>query len=101
MNFIELFSNWWGIVLLIVISGGYVINNTKNAKELAYKMMLIAEKRAEELVLKTGLEKKEWVLSQYDLLPAQVKMFVTRALWEKLVQDLYDKALDWAETNKK
>ena len=84
-------------ICLIVYCVFIYLNNGKKAlyiqlRELAYKLMLLAEKEFES---DNGKQKFEWVINKiYEFLPEVIKLFVTREELEHYVQQLYFHAKD-------
>ncbi|EYE89602.1 hypothetical protein Q428_02020 [Fervidicella metallireducens AeB] len=85
---------YWGVLSIIIILVVYYFANKTYAKKIALELMLYVEKKAEELSLKEGKEKFQWVLSQYDKLPSVVKTVVSKEAFEYLIQKLFDEALN-------
>lgn len=85
---------YWGILSIVIIIVVYYFANKTYAKKIALELMLYVEKKAEELSLKEGKEKFQWVLSQYDKLPSMVKTVVSKEAFEYLIQKLFDEALN-------
>jgi hypothetical protein len=105
MNFIDLLIQYWGVGAVAIAGVGYFITHKKVAVAYAKKtigaLMLAAEKAAEEFVLNDGLAKFTWVVEKgYDYLPSAVRMFVSKPLFAKLVQALFDEAKQIIESHK-
>jgi hypothetical protein len=101
MAFIDLVSQYWGVGAVAVGAGIYFVTHKSiaisYAKTKISKLMLAAEKAAEQLVLNTGSEKFDWVVDKgYDLLPSAVRIFISKPLFKSLVQELFDEAKAFA-----
>jgi hypothetical protein len=106
MSFIDIIANYWGVIVAIVIGGGYYFTHKKTATALAKSkiktLIFAAEKGAEDFVLDNGPAKLEWVVEKgYVLLPPLVKAFVSKDLFRTLVQSIFDEAKDFIEEHKK
>jgi hypothetical protein len=104
MNFQQILNQYWGIIAAFIIGVVYVLTHRQwavsYAKTLIPKLMLAAEKKCEELLLKDGAEKKDWVVSTgYDLLPSAVRMIVSKPFFSFLVQQLFDEAIAFAKAH--
>ncbi len=93
----------YGLIFLVIfVTGGYLFYVYKQlgekaaivqAKELAYKLMLFAEKR-----LELGEEKFDWVVKRfYDLLPDTAKILFREEDIELFLQKTYDELKDILE----
>lgn len=92
-TFINLFQQYWGIISTILGFIVYALVQRENAKKIILSLMLRLEKEAENLALTTGDDKLEFMLEKgYQLLPANVKLFVPQATFNDLAKSLYDKA---------
>lgn len=68
------------VISAIVSLISAIAESDKSLKELAYKLMLEAEKMADEAILNSGAEKMDYVLTQlYENMPARVKAYVRLA----------------------
>lgn len=77
-------------VLAIVIA---VIQNWTSVKAKAFEGIAMAKKLAKDNVLASGQEQEDWVVrTVYPLLPAQVKVFISEAIFRTIVQKLYKAA---------
>ena len=93
MEFIP--GNLWGILLVVVIfvlAFGFL--DRKIAKEMAWNFVMEVEKNAREYGLEFVRDKKAWVRHWYDYLPPTIKFFVSRKLWDKIVESIYDQLPD-------
>jgi hypothetical protein len=105
MNIVDIASNNWGIIVAFVIGVIYVITHYKTsvayARKKAVSLMLAAEKKAEDLLLTDGPAKFAWVVDKgYDLLPAAVRLFVSKPLFKTIVQALFDEAVAFAQAHR-
>ncbi|MEJ8553277.1 hypothetical protein [Tepidibacter sp. Z1-5] len=83
------------IIFILSISAGYIyyIYKTfgekialKQAKEIAYRLMLYAEKNFE-----TDDEKFQWVAQKfYETIPSSIKNLITQDMIEDFLQKTYD-----------
>ena len=88
-------EHWWGILLVVVIfvlAFGFL--DRKIAKEMAWSFVVEAEKNARVYGLEFVRDKKAWVRHWYDYLPPTIKFFVSRKLWDKIVESIYDQLSD-------
>jgi hypothetical protein len=97
-------NHYWGAIIAFVIGVVYVLTHRQwaisYAKTLIPKLMLAAEKKCEELLLKDGADKKDWVISNgYDLLPSPVRMVISKPFFSFLVQQLFDEAMAFAKAH--
>jgi hypothetical protein len=100
-NFI---SQYWGLISMFLGGVVYVATHYNvalgYAKKKAIVLMLSAEANAEQLSLANGQEKFNWVISHgYDLLPSNVRLFVSKPLFCTVVQSLFDQALAFAKAH--
>jgi hypothetical protein len=100
-NFI---SQYWGLISMFLGGVVYVATHYTWAKSFAKKkaiqLMFSAEARAEELALSLGAEKFSWVVDQgYNLLPAPVRVFISKPLFSTVVQSLFDEAIAFAKAH--
>lgn len=89
--------------LLIAIIGvvTYAIAEWNNVKSIVYNTMLRAKDLAKDKVLNGGKEQKEWVVDKLMLiLPARVKLFVSKDLVSLLVENLYNTGMDLLDDGK-
>lgn len=97
---LEFLSSWWGIlgaVIILVLT--YFIYGFETAKSHVVKLIFIAEEQAREKCLETGRQKFDWVLENgYLYLPNPLKLFITKELFAAIVQSIFDKIVDWAES---
>lgn len=84
---------YWGIIAVVAFLAVYYFTNRAYAKKIALELMLYIEKKAEEYAISEGTQKKDWVISQYDNLPAVVKSVITKDMFTVLVQNMFDEAL--------
>ncbi|SKA91242.1 hypothetical protein SAMN05443428_11128 [Caloramator quimbayensis] len=90
---------YWGIITTVVILIIYYLVNRTLAKKIALELMLYIEKRAEEFSISEGKDKLEWVVSQYDKLPAVIKSVITKDGFRLLIQELFDEAMKLLKNN--
>ncbi|MCR8641573.1 hypothetical protein NV379_02785 [Paenibacillus sp. N1-5-1-14] len=101
----EIIEQYWGLIIAVVGAIVYAATHRQASysyvKKKLYELMLSAEKYAEELVLKTGKDKMDWVITNgYDNLPSYVRLVISKDLFQKLAQELFDKAILIAEKHK-
>lgn len=94
----DILTQYWGLAVAFVIGAAYVATHRTTAlayaKKRAIALMLTAEKRAEALILADGPAKFAWVVDKgYDMLPAAVRLFVSKPLFKTIVQALFDEAV--------
>lgn len=85
---------YWGILGAIAILVIYYFTNKQMAKKIALEFMLYIEKKAEDFSITEGKEKLEWVVSQYDKLPAIIRTVVTKEAFRELIQQMFDEAME-------
>jgi len=70
----------------------------QRAKVIIYNGMLKAKSLAKDAILNSGQEQEDWVVERiYPLIPATVRVFVTREMFRKIVQKLYSVGKDWID----
>jgi hypothetical protein len=97
-------TQYWGLISMFLGGVVYVATHytwaKSFAKDKAIKLMFSAEARAEQLALSIGTEKFDWVVSSgYDLLPAPVRIFISKPLFSSIVQGLFDEAIKFAKAH--
>src|SRR3972149_7109801 len=93
---ITLLLNYWGLLSVGIGFIIYAIFQREQAKKIILSLMLRLEKESEALALKTGDDKLEFMLIKgYQLLPMQVRMFVSQTMFNTLAKTLYDKAKEY------
>jgi len=90
-------QNYWGIILFVI---GFVIflvtQGKAKATQIILSLMLRAEKEAEGMVLKSGDEKFMFVVDYgYQLLPRNVRLFITYTMFEDMAKVLYARAKNY------
>jgi hypothetical protein len=99
---LNIVAQYWGIVggaVLVIALGLFgwkASGKSANvyAKDIAKAFMFLAEKRAEELLLATGEDKFKFVVnSAYDLFPSIVRTFISKPVFETIVQAVYDETI--------
>lgn len=90
-------QNYWGIILFVI---GFVIflvtQGKARATQIILSLMLRAEKEAEGMVLKSGDEKFMFVVDYgYQLLPRNVRLFITYTMFEDMAKVLYARAKNY------
>jgi hypothetical protein len=93
---------YWGIILVVVLAALYAVFHYKQsyefAKKVAIKFIFIAEKKAEDFLLTNGPAKLAWVVDKgYDLMPAGVRLIISKPLFKMIVQQLFDAAVELAK----
>lgn len=99
---LQLLEPYWGIIALVVMAALYVPTHYKASlsftRKVALQFIFAAEKRAEELLLSTGQQKLDWVVDKgYDLMPAAVRIVVSKPLFRIIVQQVFDMAVSFAK----
>ena len=88
-------GNFWGILTVVgVLVVSLVFLDRKIAKEIAWQFIMEVEKNSRRYGLKLLEDKKYWVKDWYEYLPPTVKLFVSRKLWHKIVESIYDQLPD-------
>lgn len=90
-------QSYWGIILFIV---GFVIflvtQGKAKATQIILSLMLRAEKEAEVMVLENGDQKFMFVVDYgYQLLPRNVRLFITYKMFEDMAKVLYASAKNY------
>lgn len=98
----KLLTDFWGFAAVFVAGILYMIIHrgaaVSQAKKTAMTLMLGAEKRAEHLLLVTGQDKFNWVVDKgYDILPAALRMFISKPAFRNIVQELFDGSVQMAK----
>ncbi|MEI8200759.1 MAG: hypothetical protein WCG21_11915 [Eubacteriales bacterium] len=84
------------VVLLALLV--YTIFNWQKVKAMAYKGMLQAKTLAKDAVLKSGKEQEDWVVETiWPLLPAAVRLFISKTVFREIIQKLYRTAKDYLD----
>ena len=97
---LDFLGQWWGILgVLVILVITYFVYGFEVAKGHVVKLIFIAEEKAREKCLETGRQKFEWVVENgYTYLPTALKLFITKELFAAIVQSVFDKVVDWAES---
>ena len=95
-----LFS-WWGLLaLFIILIIELLIEGTIMGKRVR-DLIFLAEELSRRQVLKTGQEKFEWVKANgYQYLPPILKTILSEHLFGLIVQAIFDKIMEWANSKK-
>lgn len=94
----EMIARWWGLLAVAAAAGLYAAVRWEHAKTVAAALMIRAEKEARERLLATGEDKLRWVAeTSYPYLPAAFRLVVSRELWVKVVQAVWDAGKRWAK----
>ena len=95
---LEFLLSWWGLITVAALVGVYLVCDYESTKDKIVKLIFVAEERAREKALETGQEKFEWVVFHgYQYVPAWLRVFLSEDAFRKLVQDIFDGIVDWAE----
>ncbi|TVY09997.1 hypothetical protein [Paenibacillus cremeus] len=91
----ETISSIIGFFLVTVGGYKYTQQSSKNyATGLAKTLMFAVEKKATDLLLTTGKNKFDFVVSEaYDKFPALVRVHISKPMFSMLVQQLFDEAV--------
>ncbi len=91
---------WWGLIGLLVIFSIKAVLDWEGTVKRIRELIFLAEELARKQVLKTGKEKFEWVKNNgYSYLPSWLRLFISEALYAKIVQEIFDKIKEWAEND--
>ncbi|TGE36900.1 hypothetical protein E4K67_17535 [Desulfosporosinus fructosivorans] len=95
--FLSYLQSYWGIILFALCFIIYLISQGKTkATQIILSLMLRAEKEAEDLMLKNGDQKFIFVVDRgYQLLPANVRLFITHKMFEDMANTLYSRAKNY------
>lgn len=98
-------KEYWGIIAVVIMFGGFYIVDPKKsieiAKDKAKDLIIEAKVKSEEYALATGKDKFAWVSENgYKMLPVSVKLFISKSLFEIIIQYVFDNVIDWAKDNK-
>lgn len=92
------------VIIAVVAFILYVIFNPQDLKLRIMNAILDAKQLAKEGVLKSGLEQRDWVVSNVFMFLNNRWSFVVKILGEDrlkvIIQNLYDKALDYIDDGK-
>lgn len=95
---LEFAAQWWGLIGVVLIIALKFIFDRKNMVEKTVELIYLAEEKAKQCVLNTGEEKFQWVVENgYQYLPATVKLFISKALYAVIVQEIFDRIKEWAK----
>lgn len=91
----------YGIIISVIVGILYSVTHRTAAfayaKRKAATFMFAAEKHAEQLVLTTGASRLAWVVDlTYNVLPAAVRIIVSKPALTTAVQALFDDAIKLA-----
>ena len=90
--------DFWYIIVILLAVLIYCLFNWQKVKAMAYKGMLQAKSLAKDLVLNSGKEQEDWVVETiWPLLPAPVRLFISKELFRTIVQKLYKTAKDFID----
>lgn len=94
----EFINQYFGLIGVVTGFVFYLIAHRElalnKAKQVIREFIFLAEKRSRELLLQTGIDKKQWVLQNgYAHLPKVVSLVISKDLFNKLVQDVFDRTL--------
>lgn len=86
----EFLLDWWGVIVFaVVLLVSFIFMDRKIAKEMAWQFIYEVEANARHYGLEFIWQKKMWVKNWYPYLPPSVKLFVSEALWVKIVDGIY------------
>lgn len=87
---------YWIVILLAALV--YALFNWQKVKAMAYKGMLQAKTLAKDLVLNSGQEQEDWVVETiWPLLPAPIRLFISKTVFREIVKKLYKTAKDFLD----
>ena len=92
----------WRFVLSVVL--GFVVwavADFKNFKILVNQAIIVAKSKAKDGVLNSGKEQEDWVVEKvYEVMPAKIKLFVSKELLRKIVYKAYHLSKDLLDDGK-
>jgi hypothetical protein len=95
LNFL---ASWWGLIGFVIVLIIGLLFYRKQTLEWIKGLIFVAEEKARRGLLKTGAEKKQWVIDNgYPYLPAVVKPFISKEAFGLIVQFTFDQLIKWAE----
>jgi hypothetical protein len=101
----EFLIQYWGLIVCFLAGVIYVLTHRQAsltfAKKRAIELMFYVEKQAESMALEQGKDKLKWVTENgYDLLPAAVRVFVSKPMFQIIVQEVFDTIIGLAEKHR-
>jgi len=86
------------LIVIILAALVYTLFNWQKVKTMAYKGMLQAKSLAKDAVLKSGKEQEDWVVETiWPLLPAAVRLFISKTVFREIIKKLYRTAKDYLD----
>ena len=83
------------IIILVLGALIYAVLEWGKVKVTLLGLMLKAKSLAKDAILKSGKEQEEWVIrNAYHYLPSSFKLFISKAMMQKLVHYIYHMAKD-------
>jgi hypothetical protein len=92
----------WRFVLVVVLGiAVYAVVDWKNFKIKLHQLMLDAKSLAKDKILNSGKEQEDWVVEKlYGIMPAKLKVFISKELLQKIVYKAYHTAKDLIDDGK-
>lgn len=90
--------DWRFVIIVLLVITVYAVFEWGKFKEGILSAMLMAKKKAKEMILNSGQEQEDWVVMKiYPCLPSVVKVVLSEVLFRKLIRCLYGKAKDYLD----
>jgi len=97
-EFFDFVLSYWGLIGLALIFVLKAIFDWEATKKRIRDLIFLAEELAQKKILETGKEKFEWVKNNgYAYLPKWLKLVISEELFEKIVQNIFDRIKEWAK----
>jgi len=92
---LEYTKTYWPYALFVLGALGFYLFNKGKAMSLLREMMLAAARLMRKGYLENTDEMKTWVVGKYDLLPAWIRLVVSKDAWSKLVDLVAEKVKEY------
>lgn len=94
----EFLWDWRFLIVVLLVIAVYAVFEWGKFKEGILSAMLMAKKKAKEMILNSGQEQEDWVVMKiYPCLPSVVKVVLSEEAFRKLIRYLYGKAKDYLD----
>lgn len=95
---IQVLAHYWGIIVVVLALGLWALLDWKDFRQHVAGAIVYVEKHAEELALASGPDKHQWVVDQtWPVLPAWLKVFVTKERYDLIVEAIFQWLLSVAQ----
>ena len=95
---LEFVMSWWGLIALAVIFLIKLLVDYEVTVKMIRDLIFTAEEHARHEAIKTAEEKFAWVVEHgYYFMPKVLRAFISKELFAKLVQAIFDGIMDWTK----